>query len=83
MDASLLAPERGERVPARTLVDELLAACASHARVLDCERELADVRSLAASPPAERQRALADGEERLEGLMERLSDAFVAASGGP
>jgi glutamate---cysteine ligase / carboxylate-amine ligase len=72
------------RRPVIELLDELLEACAPHARALGCERELAGVRALAALPGHERQRLqarVARGEpagKALVGLVEALASEFAA-----
>src|SRR5688500_14397762 len=59
--AELVMPERDRRVPVAEIVDELLDACAPHARVLGCEDELRGVRTLVEHPVADRQREVAAG----------------------
>jgi len=59
MRAKFLDPRHETRRPVRDLLDELLAACASHAAALGCEAELAGVRALASEPGDHRQRILA------------------------
>ncbi|MGI8779502.1 MAG: carboxylate-amine ligase, partial [Solirubrobacteraceae bacterium] len=59
MRAEFLDPRHETRRPVRDLLDELLAACASHAAALGCEAELAGVRALASEPGDHRQRILA------------------------
>jgi glutamate---cysteine ligase / carboxylate-amine ligase len=59
MRAQFLDPENCSRRPARAILDELLAACAPHARALECEAELAAAGALAAEPGDHRQRVLA------------------------
>jgi carboxylate-amine ligase len=76
MDASFLDPARERSVPARTIVDDVLAACEAHAADLGCEQELARVRRLAELPNAawQRDRVAAGG---LRGLMADLAEAYV------
>ena len=54
--ADLIDVDRDRRRPVTDMLEELLAACAPHARDLDCEAELAGVRSIVAHPGDERQR---------------------------
>jgi len=71
MKAELLDPGHDGRRPARELLDELLAACAPHARALGCDEELAAVAGLAGEPGYHRQRVLAgvaEGEPVGSGL---------------
>jgi carboxylate-amine ligase len=77
MDAALVDPPAWGRQPVGDRLAVLLAACAPHARALECVQELAQVPALAASPGAARQRAMADRAGSLEGLVEALSDEFV------
>ena len=76
MEAHLIDPNVERRVPARELVEELLSACATHARELGCEGELKRVRSMAAQTGADRQLQLARSGDRLRGLVETLADDF-------
>jgi carboxylate-amine ligase len=78
MRAELVMPERGCRVPVTEVVEELLEACAPHARVLGCEDELRDVRALVEWPAADRQREVAARGEKLTGLVDSLAGRFLA-----
>jgi carboxylate-amine ligase len=78
MRAELVMPERGRRVPVVDLVDELLDACAPHARALGCEGELEGVCALREWPAAERQREAASQGDKLTGLVSGLADRFLA-----
>jgi carboxylate-amine ligase len=78
MRAELVMPERGRRVPVVDLVDELLDACAPHARALGCEDELEGVCALREWPAAERQREAAGQGDKLTGLVSGLADRFLA-----
>jgi carboxylate-amine ligase len=78
MRAELVMPERGRRVPVVELVDELLDACAPHARALGCEDELEGVCALREWPAAERQREAAGQGDKLTGLVSGLADRFLA-----
>ena len=76
MNAKLIDVDTETRVPAREMLDDLLRACEPHAESLGCADELARVRDLAAKNGAQRQIELAEGDGRLPGLVELLSDAF-------
>jgi carboxylate-amine ligase len=76
MEAALIDPSAGGPVPVKRLLERTLAACAPHARDLDCAEELRAVETLADQPGASRQRALAKGEGGLSGLLRALADAF-------
>jgi glutamate---cysteine ligase / carboxylate-amine ligase len=78
MDANLIDVDTETRVPAREMLEDLLRACEPHAEALGCADELARVRDLAGKTGADRQLELADGEDRLPGLVETLADAFVS-----
>jgi carboxylate-amine ligase len=78
MDARLIDPKLGRRVPARLQLAELLEACAPHAAALHCDGELARVRPLlleqtGADRQVERARR---GERGLPGLVSELAGAF-------
>ena len=76
MDAMLINPASGGRIPAVAALEQLLAACRPHAWLLDCEAELDSTRALAAENGAARQLRLArDGD--LEQLAEALADSFT------
>ena len=55
MDAELIEPELGERVPARALLADLLAVCRPHAQELGCAAELDGVIRSADRTGARRQ----------------------------
>ena len=59
MRAELIDVGRDRRRPAMDFLDELLDACAPHARELGCEADLARVRGIAEQPGHERQRGFA------------------------
>jgi carboxylate-amine ligase len=77
MGALLIEVDDERGVPARELLDHLVAACRPHAQELGCSDELERVLDLAASTGAERQVALAAETGRLPGLIEVLADAFA------
>jgi carboxylate-amine ligase len=76
IEARLIDPRLGERIPAREQLAELLDACAPHADDLGCRVELDLVRSLARNPGAQRQRRIVR-ERGHRGLVAVLSDAFL------
>ena len=77
MEAELIEPRLGRRVPAREKVAQLVEACLPHARVLGCEAELEHVSALTERPPAARQVLEARGPARLPGLVRSLAEAFA------
>jgi carboxylate-amine ligase len=62
--------------PITDLLGQLLEAARPHARILGCERELEQVRMLAHSPGAVRQRRYAPGSGMLTGLLPTLAADF-------
>jgi glutamate---cysteine ligase / carboxylate-amine ligase len=74
MDALLIDPESGTRVPAVTLLEAVLEACEPHAELLDSAAELDSARTLAAQNGAARQ--LAEGRD---GDLRRLAAELAAA----
>ena len=79
MEATLIEPERGCRVPARELLGDLVELCRPHARALGCEAELERAPELGRRTGAQRQLELEDSLESLPELVEVLADAFLAA----
>jgi carboxylate-amine ligase len=78
MDALLIDPESGGRVPAVTLLEAVLEACEPHAELLRSGPELASARALAAENGAARQMAVGrDGD--LRRLASELAAAFSPA----
>jgi glutamate---cysteine ligase / carboxylate-amine ligase len=77
VDAALIDPDRGYRVPVSELAGELLDACEPHARDLGCLEELTLVRGLIQEPGARRQRTLAAEHGGQGGLVEALAGAFA------
>ena len=55
MDADLIEPELGRRVPARELLGDLVAVCRPHAEALGCGQELERVVALGERTGAQRQ----------------------------
>ena len=85
MDAEFVDPRTRSRVPARVLAEEMVDCTRLYAGRLGCLDELLEVARLAADPPAERQRALADGRG-LAGAVAAMSQTFCApraAATGP
>jgi carboxylate-amine ligase len=80
MDARLIDPAAGRRVPATEQLEKLLEACAPHARELGCEAELAPIQGMADQTGAKRQLALARNGGRLQGLVETIADRFLLDS---
>src|SRR4051812_27906175 len=78
MAAELIDVELERRVSARELALRLVDACAPHARVLGCERELDRVAAMAESAGAARQLEAARGPARLPGLVTALADQYVS-----
>src|SRR5215212_1181802 len=74
MDAMLIDVDTETRVPAREMLSDVLDACQPHAESLRCTEQLDCVRDLAAHPGHQRQLEIAEGDDRLPGLVERLSD---------
>lgn len=81
VEAELLNPAGGPRVPARELVEGLMAACGPHARDLDCVAELGLVRDLLEEPSAELQRACVS-TGGMAGLMQALCASFPTPPSG-
>ena len=78
VDADLVDPDAGTRVPVRVKLEEAVEACRPHARILGCEAELDHVAALSERPPAERQVLYARGPSRLPGLVRTLADMFTS-----
>ncbi len=77
MDADLIEPELGRRVPARELLTDLVAVCRPHARALECEAELERVLTLGERTGAQRQLEQAAALGSMPRLVEALADDFV------
>jgi glutamate---cysteine ligase / carboxylate-amine ligase len=78
IDARLIDLTAGGLVPARDLLEELLLVCEPHAEDLGSRSELDELRALADSPGAARQRdTVRELGER--GLVESLAGAFLDA----
>jgi carboxylate-amine ligase len=76
MEAELIEPRLGRRIPVREKVTHLVETCLPHARRLGCDRELEHLTTLTERPPAARQVLQARGPARLPGLVRELADAF-------
>jgi carboxylate-amine ligase len=79
MDAELIEPELGRRVPAHELLADLVAVCRPHAEALGCAAELEGVSGLAEKTGAQRQMELSKSLGSLPPLVGVLADDFVAA----
>ncbi|HEX5910019.1 MAG TPA: YbdK family carboxylate-amine ligase [Thermoleophilaceae bacterium] len=77
MAGSMIDPVSESRVPVTTVLEELLEACAPHARELGCEAELEPLSWMAQADGARRQLNLARRAEKLPGLVGRLADSFT------
>jgi len=78
MEALLITPESGGRVPALALLESVLEECEPHSELLRCSSELAGARALAAENGAARQLAVGrDGD--LRHLTSELAAAFSPA----
>jgi carboxylate-amine ligase len=77
MAAEFVDPRTRKRVPARVLAEEMVECMRLYATRLGCLDELLGIRRLIESPPAERQRAIADARG-LAAVMPALGDAFAA-----
>jgi len=78
MEARLIDPRLGRRVPAREQLADLLEACAPHAGALHCTAELASIEPLLMRRTgAQRQVQIARASsERLPGLVAAMADSF-------
>ena len=78
VDAELIDPDAGTRVPPERRPTRPSKACRPHAQILGCEAELDHVAVLAERPAAERQVLEARGPARLPGLVRSLAEVFTA-----
>ncbi len=76
MDAELLDPVAGHRVPARRLLDELVVAGLPHAQELGCADAFAQLSQLARQDGAAWQRSIARRHDLPE-VVEQLSAVFT------
>jgi len=77
MDAELIEPELGRRVPARELLADLVTVCRPHAQALECEAELDRVLTLGERTGAQRQLEQAASLGSLPRLVESLAGDFL------
>jgi carboxylate-amine ligase len=77
VEARLIQPDQDRRVSVVDLVEELVDACAHHARELGCSDELASVRDLCRRNGCTNQLAVARRVRELPKLVEALADDFV------
>jgi carboxylate-amine ligase len=77
MDAELIEPELGRRVPARELLADLVAVCRPHAEALGCAAELDGVVRLGERTGAQRQLEQAAALGSLPRLVGLLAADFV------
>jgi glutamate---cysteine ligase / carboxylate-amine ligase len=80
MDAELIEPELGRRVPARELLADLVAVCGPHAKALGCEAELGEVIRLGERTGAQRQIEQARALGSLPRLVGLLASDFLAGA---
>ncbi|HWC08322.1 MAG TPA: glutamate-cysteine ligase family protein, partial [Solirubrobacterales bacterium] len=80
MDAEMVEPDLGRRVPARELLADLVAVCRPHAQALGCEAELDGVLKLGDRTGAERQIEQARALGSLPRLVGLLAADFVSRS---
>jgi glutamate---cysteine ligase / carboxylate-amine ligase len=77
MDADLIEPELGRRVPARELLADLVTICGPHADALGCRAELEKVLVLGQRTGAQRQLDLARRMGSLPRVVAVLADDFL------
>jgi carboxylate-amine ligase len=78
LDAQFVDQATRALVPARALVEELVARCAPHARKLGCAAELELVENLIAANGADRQRSWVRGDPDLRAVVATLADRFFS-----
>lgn len=78
MAARLIDPEAGRLIPVAEMVNELVTACRPHALALGCLGALDRVKRLSFANGADRQRALAARNARLEHVVASLAEQFHA-----
>ncbi|HET7444008.1 MAG TPA: YbdK family carboxylate-amine ligase [Solirubrobacterales bacterium] len=77
MDAELIEPELGRRVPARELLADLVTVCGPHADALGCRAELEKVTALGERTGAQRQLDLSRRLGSLPRVVAVLADDFL------
>jgi len=77
MDAELIEPELGRRVPARELLADLVTICGPHADALGCRAELEKVATLGQRTGAQRQLDLSRRLGSLPRVVAVLADDFL------
>ncbi|HUB98966.1 MAG TPA: YbdK family carboxylate-amine ligase [Solirubrobacterales bacterium] len=77
MDAELIEPELGRRVPARELLADLVTICGPHADALGCRAELERVTTLGQRTGAQRQLDLSRRLGSLPRVVAVLADDFL------
>lgn len=77
MEAELIEPELGRRLPARELIAELIAVCRPHAEALGCATELEDALRLGERTGAQRQIEQAQALGSLPRLVGLLASDFL------
>ncbi len=77
MDAELIEPELGRRVPARELLADLTVACRPHAQDLGCISELNQIAILSQRTGAKRQLERSRTVGSLNRLVGILADEFI------
>jgi carboxylate-amine ligase len=78
MDARLIDPATRCLIPVREMLDSLLAECRPHALALGCGDTLDRLEPLAAANGAARQRELVTPDGRVDDVVARLADRFLA-----
>ena len=83
MAARLIEPASGRLIPVRATLDSMLDRCRPHALALGCASELEQVRRLATSNGADRQRTRAATADGLDHLVADLADLFLSPNWPP
>ena len=83
MAARLIEPASGRLIPIRATLDSMLDRCRPHALALGCASELEQVRRLATSNGADRQRARAATAGGLDHLLADLAELFLSPNWPP
>jgi glutamate---cysteine ligase / carboxylate-amine ligase len=81
MAAELIDDPARRPIPVREMLERLLTDCRPHARHLGCADGLEGVRRLATANGADRQRALAADEARLQDVVAILASRFIWPAG--